>query len=283
MSVLVDVLSCIGLCCNTNLILCYNRNTMTTPELVDNKEFDAFELQTDALNELATQRKRPVILVNGDLDRETTIAVQNFAKHLENYKELSVLLNSPGGFIESAYKMLLGLRLNVDEIEVLVPEWAKSAATLFCLGADTIYLGPDGELGPLDPQILDRGGSARPISALESFKALEQLLRHSLESFDSIVQLLLHRAPMDIPHAIDHAKPLFAAVVSPLYQQIDPHELGEAGRYLSEGEEYAVRVMRRWGYKCRDEVTIRQIAHNLVWNYPSHGFVIDCKEALELG
>lgn len=130
---------------------------------------------------------------------------------------------------------------------------------------------------------LDRAGSARPVSALESFKALEQLLGHSLESFDAIVQLLLTRASMDVPHAINHAKPLFAAIVSPLYQQIDPHELGEAGRYLAECEEYAIRVMQRWGYADKSIIETQNIAHHLVWNYPSHGFVIDLREAQDVG
>lgn len=238
----------------------------------------------EALDTLASKRERPMLYVCGGMDYDTYEKIRDLATlKLEGFSQLSVLLSSHGGHIEPAYKMVLALRRYMNDIEVLVPGWAKSAATLFCLGADTVYMGVDGELGPLDPQIIDRSGSARPISSLESFKALEQLLRHSLESFDSIVQLLLQRAHMDVPHAINHAKPLFAAIVSPLYQQIDPHELGEAGRYLAEGEEYAIRTMRRWGYPYKSDIDVQDIAHRLVWNYPSHGFVIDLNEAQSMG
>ena len=201
--------------------------------------------------------------------------------------ELSVLLQSPGGYAAETYRMLLDLRNYVDDIEVLVPYEAKSAATLFCLGSNEIYMGLYGELGPLDPQILDRTGSPIRSSALKSFKALEQLLEHSLSSLSGIVRLLPELAPMDVPNAIDHAKPLFASIASPLYEQIDPHRLGEEGMYLAEIEEYAVRAMQRRDHIYQDELPsvedadeqLRELAHKLVWDYPSHDFVIDLQEA----
>jgi hypothetical protein len=35
---------------------------------------------------------------------------------------------------------------------MILPDMAKSAATLMCLGADSIVMGPGGDLGPVDPQ-----------------------------------------------------------------------------------------------------------------------------------
>ncbi len=260
------------------------------PEQSDNEntESDATEdavIQNflDDIDTLANERGRPALLLNRPMDEflnETgTFPVPLFG----DFKQASVLLNSPGGSATATYKMILALRQYVDDVEVLVPRYAKSAATLFCLGADTIYMGREGELGPLDPQILDRTGSGRRVSALESFIALEQLLEHSMDSFDAIVRMLLQNAPMDIPQSMERAERLSAAMVSPLYGQIDPHELGESGRYLAEIEEYAFRAMRRWGYKDKDEFAIRQIVRKLVWTYPSHDFVIELTEAQEIG
>jgi len=39
------------------------------------------------------------------------------------------------------------------KLVVAVPRMAKSAATLMCLGADEIHMGPLGELGPIDTQL----------------------------------------------------------------------------------------------------------------------------------
>lgn len=70
-------------------------------------------------------------------------------------------------------------------------------------------------------------------------------------------------------------------MIGPLYQRVDPHKLGEAGRELQIGEMYAKRVMHRWGYVGREDVD--QIVRRLVWDYPTHSFVIDLAEAKEMG
>lgn len=232
---------------------------------------------------LANMRGRSVLCINHDMDWESLESVRRATDYMSDTGNLTVLLNSPGGDIGCAYRMLLALRDKADDIEVLVPGWTKSAATFFCLGADSIHMGRDGELGPLDPQMFDRSGRARQVSALETFNALEHLLGYSVDSLDAIIQLLLRRSPMDIPHALDRAHPMFAAIASPLYGQIDPHELGESGRYLSISEEYAKRVMERWAYSDSSDADRHRIAQRLIWGYPDHGFVIDIKEAQETG
>ena len=240
------------------------------------------EMQS-ALQGLATKRRRPVLCFYGDMDPVSVQMIRRIAPKLEESSKLSVLLHSPGGNIEDAYRIVLTLREYAEDIEVLVPQWAKSAATFFCLAANTIYIGRYGELGPLDPQMLNLKGSAMRISALESFKALDQLLDFSLDSLYGIVQNLSNNAPMDIPYAIEHAQPLFSAIVSPLYSQVDPHELGNAGRSLAISEEYAMRVMERWGYSEMEDDERRWIVRRLVWDYPTHGFVIDLEEAKQIG
>lgn len=236
-----------------------------------------------ALDELATLRKRPVLYLNGDMDDDSLARVYSAIPQLENFDELSVLLVSDGGYIEATYRMVLALRQAVEDIEVLVPSYAKSAATFFCLAADSIHMGQYGELGPLDPQMIDRGGSEHPVSLLESFKALEHLLEHSMVSIHVIVELMHDISEMDVPNAIESSHPFFAAIAESLYSQVDPHELGESGRYLSESEEYAIRVMERWGYADMEEEDRLAIARRLVWDYPTHGFVIDLTEAKGMG
>lgn len=259
-----------------------------TEDIETTEEGDISGFQND-LNALANERGRPVLLLNclmvdksltdvKDVIKAISVADPTFRQH----KQLSVLLKSQGGLATDTYKLILALRTYADDIEVLVPDYAKSAATFFCLGADTIYMGWAGELGPLDPQVIDRTGGVRWLSALETFKGLEHLLNHSLQAYDAIVELLLTRAHLDVPIAIEKAEPLFAAIASPLYKNVDLRELREFGRYLAEIEQYALRVMLRWGYN-EDQSKIHQIVRRLVWEYPSHEFVIDLAEAQEIG
>lgn len=237
----------------------------------------------DLMLVLAQLRGRSVLCVNRDIDLYCVEAVRGIADELDTVEGLAVLIESPGGDMGCAYRMLLALRGRVSDIEVLVSGEAKSAATFFCLGADSIRMGRYGELGPLDPQTFDRSGRVRQVSSLETFKTLEGLLDYSIGSLDAIIQLLLRRTPMDVPHALERAHPLFAAIASPLYGQIDPHELGESGRYLSISEEYAKRVMERWAYADLSDANRQGIAQRLIWGYPDHGFVIDLKEAYDMG
>lgn len=65
---------------------------------------------------------------------------------------LHLMLASPGGDGEVAIRMVRSIQARCTELTIIVPDMAKSAATLMCLGADNILMGPGGDLGPVDPQ-----------------------------------------------------------------------------------------------------------------------------------
>ena len=238
------------------------------------------------LDIIATQRERPVLFIVGELTKPFTDGLVlymskyswgEFIKH----NGLSVLIHSPGGDPKETYRMMLILRLYVNDIEVLVPQEAKSAATLLCLGANKILMGSKGELGPLDMQLVSEDESRR--SALESFKASEQMLDHTMLAFQKIIDDSLNnmsQANRQSYRLRNNANMLMSSIVSNLYQNFDPDELGRDSRYLSVGEEYARRLLGRVKY---EESMITAIAHRLVWDYPSHDFLIDWREAEEIG
>jgi len=61
---------------------------------------------------------------------------------------------------------------------VIVPNMAKSAATLVALGADVIVMGYFSELGPIDPQkIIKIGGVSQQVSAQAFLDARKSLLK----------------------------------------------------------------------------------------------------------
>src|SRR5262249_5459565 len=64
------------------------------------------------------------------------------------------MLASPGGDGETAIRMVRSIQARCTDLTVIVPDLAKSAATLICLGADHILMGPAGDLGPVDAQFL---------------------------------------------------------------------------------------------------------------------------------
>ena len=69
------------------------------------------------------------------------------------------MLATPGGDGETAIRLVRQAQSRCKELTVIVPDQAKSAGTLFVLGADHIYMGPTSDLGPVDPQFLLADGS----------------------------------------------------------------------------------------------------------------------------
>ncbi|MFC2758042.1 hypothetical protein [Propionibacterium acidifaciens] len=61
--------------------------------------------------------------------------------------------------------MVRSVQLRSRGLTVVVPDMARSAATILCLGAHHILMGPGGDLGPIGPQMLFPGGDGKPAVA----------------------------------------------------------------------------------------------------------------------
>lgn len=104
---------------------------------------------------------------------------------------LHVLLSSPGGDGETAIRIVRSMQARCTELTVLVPDLAKSAATLLCLGAHQIIMGPGGDLGPVDPQL--QLGPRSLVSAKEIVAAVDEAesrVKASPETFPLFAGLL---------------------------------------------------------------------------------------------
>lgn len=88
---------------------------------------------------------------------------------------LDIILHSPGGFVEATESIVEEIRRKFSHVRVIVPSYAKSAATMLTMAADDILLDQDGELGPIDPQMFTQNGVA-PAEAIK-----EQFLKASKE------------------------------------------------------------------------------------------------------
>lgn len=200
----------------------------------------------------------------------------------KNFKNLDVIIESPGGNIEAAYQIIKVLRNHCEKLTGIVPFAAKSAATLICLGMDKLILGEIGELGPLDVQIPEKqDGSAELKSALNGFKALEHIQKYAVETLDIATKVILNRCEVKITEAISLATAFSAIVANPLYAQINPYKLGEHARDLEISQAYGLRIMTRY-MKWKKEAADK-LLQSIVWGYPSHAFILDVEELQKLG
>lgn len=208
----------------------------------------------------------------------TFASVMNSRDSIQGTDTLEILMHSPGGHPSIAYQVMKFFRRTCKRVNVIVPLQAKSAATLMCFGADTIYMGEFAELGPMDVQINDpveRG--SRSFSPLDEFKSMDFLREYAVELLDYFTLLFIKQSGMSIKEAIHESIPCVSGMMRPLYERIDPLEVGGHRRALAIGEEYSTRLL-----KMMKNPHWQTIVEKLVWKYPSHDFAIDIDEALEL-
>lgn len=78
-------------------------------------------------------------------------------------KDIDLVLQTPGGLVDAVEKVVTVLRGRLNTFRVIVPSWAKSGGTVIAMSADSVLLGVNSELGPIDPQINLQG--IGPVSA----------------------------------------------------------------------------------------------------------------------
>ena len=119
-------------------------------------------------------------------------------------QDLHIMLATPGGDGETAIRLVRQAQSRCKELTVVVPDQAKSAGTLFVLGADHIYMGPTSDLGPVDPQLLLPDGSlgaARAIIA--AVEDAEQRIQANPQTYPLHATLLADISALMVQQARD--------------------------------------------------------------------------------
>jgi ATP-dependent protease ClpP protease subunit len=135
-------------------------------------------------------------------------------------EQINVVLHSPGGDGSIVEKIVDMCRSHLSgtnrKLRMIVPNIAKSAASVMSLGADKILMGYSSELGPIDPQIvIVVSGVTQQISALSFVEARDVLMDQiakAIKAKQPTVGLLTQLASLNIPfiqemvHQLDFAK-----------------------------------------------------------------------------
>lgn len=132
---------------------------------------------------------RLVVMIDAIFDHGPTM-VEELLYDADPSQDLHLMLASPGGDGEIAVRMVRILQARCRELTVVVPDMAKSAATILALGADHILMGPGSDLGPVDPQFqLGNGlvGAKEIIGAVES---AEERIKQTPDAFPLYASLL---------------------------------------------------------------------------------------------
>jgi ATP-dependent protease ClpP protease subunit len=132
-------------------------------------------------------------------------------KSVSGAEQINIVLHSPGGdgtIVEKMVDMCRShLSGNNQQLRVIVPNIAKSAATVLALGADKILMGYCSELGPIDPQVLiSVSGMTQQVSALAFVEARDSLMDQIADATKKkkpLAGLLQQLAGLNIPFTVE--------------------------------------------------------------------------------
>jgi len=172
-------------------------------------------------------------------------------------KNLDLFLLSPGGYVDPAFKMAKLCRdFSEEKFSVIIPYYAKSAATLLSLGADELVMGHPSEIGPIDPRIRvkDNYGREVDVSATAIKDALKVIEELSGESPGKSLKYM------------------------PLIEKINLDTLGEYERALKASKQYA-KTLLETSNLLKDKSKAEEVTNSLATGYYSHGYAIYADEA----
>lgn len=227
----------------------------------------------DTIKHISETNNADIFVFNGRIADDTADSLINEIREVQNRKQNCVLiLTTNGGDPDAGFRAVRCIQQYYKEFILYVFGFCKSTGTLIALGADRIVMGDLAEFGPLDIQ-LNQGDELTGISGLNYVQCLISLGDRMYSSFEkNFVEI--KEFGITTKTAAEIASKLAIGILEPISAQIDPVKLGEVQRVIKVGSAYGERVVS----SAEDNDVIRK----LIGDYPSHSFVIDFKEMVEL-
>lgn len=175
-------------------------------------------------------------------------------------KKVCLILQSPGGDGDTAEKMLGLFRDTFNEdFRVIIPQYAKSAATMIAVGADRIIMSDASELGPIDPQV----GVPLPSGQLQFVPA-----KAYVGAIDELKNKIM-------------AEPESISAYYPILQQIKPEMIKFCEDTIASAKDFAKRWLPKGAMEGKTQPEIDATTKELIEGerYRLHGNVINHKEA----
>jgi len=90
---------------------------------------------------------------------------------------LYIILTTPGGSAIAVERYVNIIRHHYQEVNFIVPNYAYSAGTIFCMSGNNILMDYSSVLGPIDPQVVNKEGKMVP--ALGYLDKINELIQKS--------------------------------------------------------------------------------------------------------
>jgi membrane-bound ClpP family serine protease len=81
--------------------------------------------------------------------------IEELKSQPQEIKSLTIFLNTDGGEAETVENLVRIIRFHYSKVYFVVPDYAMSAGTIFCMSGNEIYMDYSSSLGPIDPQVFN--------------------------------------------------------------------------------------------------------------------------------
>jgi hypothetical protein len=234
------------------------------------------------VKELGAIRNVPQFLFSESIWYSTSLAVRKaIAEHRKKSPgdtEIDFILQSSGGMPGDGYRIIRALRTSFKTVNIVVPFWAKSAATLVSLGASKLIVNDWADFGPIDIQVPKPKEDSPEFdyeSALNDESSLELIEGRAQELYKKMF-IDFHRSkhiPISRNALSSDLIEYLPKFYQPLLTQLSPYKLGEKKRQLEISTKYANRILVQ--YNSLNEEQRLSLIDYLVHDCPEHGYVID--------
>lgn len=185
-------------------------------------------------------------------------------------EKIDLFIYSRGGDVNSAWPMVNSIRNYCKSFSAIVPLHALSAATLICLGADTIVMSKSASLSPIDPTVANAFNPKDAVSG--------QPLGISVEDVASFFSLAKDKNSVDLK-----SESSITEVFKLLAQQVHPLALGNVKRSHSQIRHLARKLLTLHIKEDSASKKIDAIVDELTERFYTHNHSIFREEAKNIG
>lgn len=197
----------------------------------------------------------------GSVCDNDVVAMYELLEKIGVSEKVGIFIKSSGGSLEASLRIVNMLREHCNDLAAYIPLECASAATIICLGANEIHMGP-----------------------LAHLTAIDSSLRHDLSPIDETNNRRVSVSQDELTRLINlwnsSAKEHHGNPYTDIFKYVHPLVIGAIDRASSLSIKICQEVL---SYHISDETECLRISTHLNSEYPSHSYPVTAREARKIG
>lgn len=197
--------------------------------------------------------------------------IEDLVQDVNKKDTLYIIITTPGGSAVTVERIVNIIRYHYKEINFIIPDYAFSAGTIFCMSGDNIYMDYYSVLGPIDPQVQNKDGKL--VAALGYLDKVNDLLDKARKNEISNAEfLILKEFDLAELREYEQAKEL---TIDLLKKWLVKYKFKNWTNHKSDGN-----IVTEGDKRDRAEEIADKLSNNCLWK--SHGRPINIEVLREL-